>query len=103
MARPNGGGSSGTGGTHQNKATGIPVTREKELSGAAGERHGATLSLGFSPCPNDTFIFHALVHGLVPCGGLSFSERLEDVETLNGLALSGLLDVSKISYHLLGH
>jgi 1,4-dihydroxy-6-naphthoate synthase len=62
-----------------------------------------SLSLGFSPCPNDTFIFHALVHGLVPCGGLSFSERLEDVETLNGRALSGLLDVSKISYHLLGH
>jgi len=61
------------------------------------------LSLGFSPCPNDTFIFHALVHGRVPCDGLSFSERLEDVETLNGLALSGLLDVSKVSCHLLGH
>jgi 1,4-dihydroxy-6-naphthoate synthase len=61
------------------------------------------LSLGFSPCPNDTFIFHALVHGLVPCDGVSFTERLEDVETLNGLALSGVLDVSKISYHLLGH
>ena len=60
------------------------------------------LSLGFSPCPNDTFIFHALVHGLVPCGGLSFSPRLEDVETLNRLALSGVLDVSKVSYHLLG-
>jgi len=63
----------------------------------------AKLSLGFSPCPNDTFIFHALVHGLVPCEGLSFSERLEDVETLNQLALSSVLDVSKISYHLLGH
>jgi 1,4-dihydroxy-6-naphthoate synthase len=61
------------------------------------------LSLGFSPCPNDTFIFDALVHGRVPCDGLSFSERLEDVETLNRLALSGLLDVSKVSYHLLGH
>jgi 1,4-dihydroxy-6-naphthoate synthase len=60
------------------------------------------LSLGFSPCPNDTFIFDALVHGRVPCDGLSFTERLEDVETLNGLALSGVLDVSKISYHLLG-
>jgi 1,4-dihydroxy-6-naphthoate synthase len=63
----------------------------------------ARLSLGFSPCPNDTFIFHALVHGLVHAEGLQFSERLEDVETLNNLALSGLLDVSKISYHLLGH
>jgi 1,4-dihydroxy-6-naphthoate synthase len=61
------------------------------------------LSLGFSPCPNDTFIFDALVHGRVPCGGLSFSERLEDVETLNRMALAGLLDVSKVSYHLLGH
>ena len=61
------------------------------------------LSLGFSPCPNDTFIFHGLVHGLVPCGGLSFCERLEDVETLNRMALGSLLDVSKISYHLLGH
>jgi len=60
------------------------------------------LSLGFSPCPNDTFIFHALVHGRVPCGGLSFRERLEDVETLNRLALTGLLDVSKVSYHLMG-
>ena len=61
------------------------------------------LSLGFSPCPNDTFIFHGLVHGLVPCGGLSFSERLEDVETLNRMALDAVLDVSKVSYHLLGH
>lgn len=60
------------------------------------------LSLGFSPCPNDTFIFDALVHGRVSCG-LRFSERLEDVETLNRLALSATLDVSKVSYHLLGH
>ena len=67
------------------------------------ETENRKLSLGFSPCPNDTFIFHALVHGKVPCGGLSFCERLEDVETLNRLALSGLLDVSKISCHLLGH
>lgn len=61
------------------------------------------LSLGFSPCPNDTFIFHALVSGLVKVPGLSFRERLEDVETLNGLALSGELDVTKVSCHLLGH
>lgn len=62
-----------------------------------------TLSLGFSPCPNDTFIFNALVHGEVSCPGLGFSERLEDVETLNRLALGGLLNVSKVSYHLLGY
>ncbi len=61
------------------------------------------LSLGFSPCPNDTFMFYPLVHGLVDTAGLSFSERLEDVETLNQLALAGELDVSKVSYHALGH
>jgi len=61
------------------------------------------LTLGFSPCPNDTFIFHALVSGLVKIHGLSFRERLEDVETLNMLALAGELDVTKVSCHLLGH
>jgi len=61
------------------------------------------LSLGFSPCPNDTFIFDALVHGRVSCAGLGFEQRLEDVETLNRMALTGALDVSKVSYHLLGH
>jgi 1,4-dihydroxy-6-naphthoate synthase len=61
------------------------------------------LTLGFSPCPNDTFIFYALVHGLVPAGGLSFRERLEDVETLNRLVLDRALAVSKISFHLLGY
>lgn len=60
------------------------------------------LSLGFSPCPNDTFIFDALIHGRVTCP-LRFQERLEDVETLNRLALAATLDVSKVSYHLLGH
>jgi 1,4-dihydroxy-6-naphthoate synthase len=61
------------------------------------------LTLGFSPCPNDTFIFHALVHGLIPAGGLLFRERLEDVESLNRLVLDRTLDMSKISFHLLGH
>ncbi|MBJ6726624.1 1,4-dihydroxy-6-naphthoate synthase [Geomesophilobacter sediminis] len=60
------------------------------------------LTLGFSPCPNDTFIFHALIHGLVDAAGLRFTERLEDVETLNRLALDRALDVSKVSYHLMG-
>jgi len=64
---------------------------------------GRLLTLGYSPCPNDTFIFNALVHGAVRAPGLSFTERLEDVETLNRLALAGTLDVSKVSYHLLGH
>ncbi len=60
------------------------------------------LTLGYSPCPNDTFIFHALVHGLVDAGGFAFREQLDDVETLNRLALAGALDISKVSYHLLG-
>ena len=61
------------------------------------------LTLGYSPCPNDTFIFHALTHGLVPSAGCRVRERLEDVETLNRLALAGVLDLTKISYHALGH
>ena len=62
-----------------------------------------TLSLGFSPCPNDTFMFYPLVHGLIDLEGKVYQERLEDVETLNKLALAGELDVSKVSYHALGH
>jgi len=62
-----------------------------------------TLTLGYSPCPNDTFIFHALTHGLLPEFDLQVRERLEDVETLNQLALNGTLDLTKISYHALGH
>lgn len=56
------------------------------------------ITIGFSPCPNDTFIFHALVHGLVETGGLAFEPRLEDVETLNRRALARELDVTKVSY-----
>lgn len=59
--------------------------------------------MGFSPCPNDTFIFHALIKGLVKEEGLTFSERLLDVEQLNQLALAAALDVSKVSFHLYGH
>lgn len=62
-----------------------------------------TLSLGFSPCPNDTFIFHALVHGIVRADGLDFAPRLEDVETLNRLAAEAVLDVTKISYGAIPH
>ncbi|HEX2092380.1 MAG TPA: 1,4-dihydroxy-6-naphthoate synthase [Longimicrobiaceae bacterium] len=56
------------------------------------------LTLGYSPCPNDTFIFDALVHGRVRADELRFRERLEDVETLNRLARGAELDVTKISY-----
>lgn len=62
-----------------------------------------TLTLGYSPCPNDTFIFHALVHGMVGADGLGFRERLEDVETLNRLAAAAELDVTKVSYGAIPH
>jgi 1,4-dihydroxy-6-naphthoate synthase len=56
------------------------------------------ITLGFSPCPNDTFIFDALVNNKIDTGDLIFDVRLEDVETLNRLALQSRLDVTKISY-----
>jgi 1,4-dihydroxy-6-naphthoate synthase len=62
-----------------------------------------TLTIGYSPCPNDTFIFYALVHGNVHVPGLEFREKLADVETLNQMALESGLDITKISYHALGH
>lgn len=61
------------------------------------------LSLGYSPCPNDTFIFDALVHGKINAEGLHFEPILEDVETLNRWAFAGDLDVTKLSYHALAH
>ncbi|MBI5666166.1 MAG: 1,4-dihydroxy-6-naphthoate synthase, partial [Nitrospirae bacterium] len=61
------------------------------------------ISLGYSPCPNDTFIFFALIHGLIDTGGLRFKEVLLDVETLNQKALKTELDLTKISYHAFGH
>ncbi len=71
-----------------------------------------TFELGYSPCPNDTFIFDALLHGKLQnirgqghkvtheceASGLEFHERLEDVETLNYLALAGRLDITKVSF-----
>ena len=59
------------------------------------------LTLGISPCPNDTFIFDALVNGLVDREGLDLEVVHEDVQTLNEWALLGRLDVSKISYGVL--
>jgi 1,4-dihydroxy-6-naphthoate synthase len=58
-----------------------------------------TLSLGYSPCPNDTFIFYALVHGRIDTAGLGFREMLLDVETLNQKALNAELDITKVSFH----
>ena len=59
------------------------------------------LTLGFSPCPNDTFIFDALVNKKINIKGLEFDVALEDVQTLNQWALQGKLNFSKISYGVL--
>ncbi len=61
------------------------------------------LRIGFSPCPNDTFIFDALIHQRLDTEALSFEPVIEDVETLNQLALKGELEISKLSFHALGH
>lgn len=57
-----------------------------------------TLSLGFSPCPNDTFIFDALVNGKIDTEGLRFEPHLEDIQTLNQWAATGRLDITKLSF-----
>lgn len=56
------------------------------------------LTLGFSPCPNDTFVFDALVNGKMDTEGLSFDVVLEDVQTLNDWVAAGKLDVTKLSF-----
>ncbi len=61
------------------------------------------LTLGYSTCPNDTFLFYALAHGLIFCGDITFDTVLEDVETLNQSAEQERLDVTKLSFAALGH
>ena len=56
------------------------------------------ITIGFSPCPNDTFIFDALVNSTIDGEGLEFEAHLEDVETLNNWAAEGRLDVTKLSF-----
>lgn len=82
--------------------------RQSSAASADHEQHDRggrlpPLSLGFSPCPNDTFIFHALVHGQVADAPAFAPVLLEDVETLNTWALAGKLAVTKLSFHALGH
>lgn len=57
------------------------------------------LTLAFSPCPNDCFIFDALVHGRIDLEGLEFDVKLGDVEALNTAAFSGDVDITKLSFH----
>jgi 1,4-dihydroxy-6-naphthoate synthase len=58
-----------------------------------------TLTLGFSPCPNDCFMFDAIVHRRVDLEGLAFDIVMDDVEALNRAAFTGAIDVTKLSYH----
>ena len=57
------------------------------------------LTLGYSPCPNDTFIFDAMVHHKIDTEGLDFEVQLGDVEQLNQKAFEQTLDITKLSYH----
>lgn len=61
------------------------------------------LTLGFSPCPNDTFIFDAMVNGKIDTRGIEFEYVLEDVETLNKWAFEEKLDITKLSYNTFLH
>ena len=61
------------------------------------------LELGFSPCPNDTFIFDAMLHGKIDTEGITFIPVIEDVETLNQKALQQALAITKLSYHAFAH
>ncbi len=61
------------------------------------------LTLGFSPCPNDTFIFDAMVNGHIDTMGITFDYVMEDVATLNQWAEHGKLDITKLSYSTFLH
>ena len=56
-------------------------------------------TLGFSPCPNDCFIFDALIHKKIDTQGIDFTVIMEDVEALNNRAFKHELDITKLSYH----
>lgn len=60
------------------------------------------IRFGFSSCPNDTFIFYALVNGKIDTYGIEFDFVVEDVEDLNKMALRGEIDVTKISFNAYG-
>lgn len=62
-----------------------------------------TLRIGLSPCPNDTFIFHALLEGLIELENCRLEPVFEDVETLNKMAREGALEITKISFHAYGY
>ncbi len=57
------------------------------------------LGLAFSPCPNDTFIFYAMLHGRIDTGDLGFTSYIHDVEELNRMAFAATHDVTKLSFY----
>jgi len=61
------------------------------------------IKVGFSPCPNDTFIFDAIVNQKIDLEGLSFEFIIEDVEKLNQFGFEGVCDVTKMSFHAFGY
>src|SRR5687768_13455054 len=61
------------------------------------------LTLGFSPCPNDCFMFDAIVNSRIDLQGLEFTIVMQDVEALNRLAFNRGIDVTKLSYHAFVH
>jgi len=61
------------------------------------------LSIAFSPCPNDTFIFDALIHHRIDTLGYEFEVVLADVEQLNQMAFKQAIDITKLSFHALAH
>ncbi|HEV8393279.1 MAG TPA: 1,4-dihydroxy-6-naphthoate synthase [Vicinamibacterales bacterium] len=58
-----------------------------------------TLTLAYSPCPNDCFMFDAMVHGRIDTEGLDFEVRLLDIDALNAAAIAGEVDATKLSFH----
>ena len=58
-----------------------------------------TLTFGYSPCPNDTFMFNAIADGAAGVAGYTMKPVLHDVETLNGLAMDAVLDITKLSFY----
>jgi 1,4-dihydroxy-6-naphthoate synthase len=72
--------------------------KRQRAAKAAPAKGVRTLRIGLSPCPNDTFLFHALLHGLVDTPGVAWEPVIEDVEALNERLVAGDLDVTKASF-----
>lgn len=76
-----------------------PTTNNLVSSSLVENQQPTTISIGFSPCPNDCFIFDALIHNKIDTEGLQFEVIMEDVEALNQKAFRAELDITKLSFH----